>query len=46
MNVHYFSEDDLKEWDLNVILANLNTPEAYESFLAQEALGGPSKEKS
>ena len=46
MNVHYFSEDDLKEWDLNVILANLNTPEAYESFLAQEALGDPAKEKS
>lgn len=45
MNVRYFGEDELKEWDLNVILVNLNTPEAYERFLAQEACEAPPEEK-
>ena len=35
MNVHYLTEDELKDWDLEHILANLNTPEAYESFLRE-----------
>lgn len=35
MHMHYFTEDELKDWDLEHILANLNTPEAYESFLRE-----------
>ena len=45
IRVRYFPESELKEWDLDVILTNLNTPEAYAAFLAQEELTDPPEEK-